>query len=76
MPTRAVHPPPLSHAIPAHLRASVAALKGLAEGGRVEPIGRDFEGSPITVSTEAEDVPSLWAALMARSWRGEVFTSW
>jgi dipeptidyl aminopeptidase/acylaminoacyl peptidase len=35
-------------------------------GGRVEPVGRDFEGSTITVPTGAEDVPGLRAALGAR----------
>ena len=35
-------------------------------GGGVEPVGRDFAGSTITVPTGAEDVPGLQAALAAR----------
>ncbi len=35
-------------------------------GGRVEPIGRDFEGSTITVPTGAEGIPGLRPALAAR----------
>lgn len=36
---------------------------GQCLGGRVEPIGRDFEGSSITVPTGAEGVPGVAAAL-------------
>ena len=32
-------------------------------GGRYEPIGKDFEGSTITVPTGADDVPGLVEAL-------------
>lgn len=46
--------------------AVVEAFLGRHLGGRVEPIGRDFEGSTITVPTGAEDVPGLRAALAAR----------
>jgi len=46
--------------------AVVEAFLGRHLGGRVEPIGRDFEGSSITVPTGAEDVPGLRAALAAR----------
>ncbi len=43
--------------------AVVEAFLGRHLGGRVEPVGRDFEGSTITVPTGAEDVPGLRAAL-------------
>jgi len=46
--------------------AVAEAFLGRHLGGRVEPIGRDFEGSSITVPTGAEDVPGLRAALVAR----------
>ena len=46
--------------------AVAEAFLGRHLGGRVEPIGRDFEGSTITVPTGAEDVPGLRAALAAR----------
>jgi hypothetical protein len=35
------------------------ALLAEAEGGRFEPIGRDFEGSSIIVPTGAAHVPGL-----------------
>jgi dipeptidyl aminopeptidase/acylaminoacyl peptidase len=46
--------------------AVAEAFLGRHLGGRVEPIGRDFEGSAITVPTGVEDVPGLRAALAAR----------
>jgi dipeptidyl aminopeptidase/acylaminoacyl peptidase len=46
--------------------AVVEAFLSRHLGGRVEPVGRDFEGSTITVPTGAEDVPGLRAALAAR----------
>ncbi|MFI5339572.1 MAG: S9 family peptidase [Candidatus Methylomirabilales bacterium] len=46
--------------------AVAEAFLGRHLGGRVEPVGRDFEGSSITVPTGAEDVPGLRAALAAR----------
>ncbi len=46
--------------------AVAEAFLGRHLGGRVEPIGRDFEGSTITVPTGAEGVPGLRAALAAR----------
>jgi dipeptidyl aminopeptidase/acylaminoacyl peptidase len=46
--------------------AVVEAFLGRHLGGRVEPIGRDFQGSTITVPTGAGDVPGLPAALAAR----------
>jgi hypothetical protein len=42
------------------------AFLGRYLGGRVEPIGRDFEGSTITVPMGDKDVPGLRAALAAR----------
>jgi dipeptidyl aminopeptidase/acylaminoacyl peptidase len=45
--------------------AVAEAFLGRHLGGRVEPVGRDFEGSTITVPTGAEDVPGLRAALAA-----------
>jgi dipeptidyl aminopeptidase/acylaminoacyl peptidase len=46
--------------------AVVEAFLSRHLGGRVEPIGRDFQGSTITVPTGAKDVPGLPAALSSR----------
>jgi len=46
--------------------AVVEAFLGRYLGGRVEPVGRDFAGSTITVPTGAAEVPGLPAALAAR----------
>ncbi|HWU37809.1 MAG TPA: S9 family peptidase [Candidatus Acidoferrum sp.] len=46
--------------------AVVEAFLGRYLGGRVEPVGRDFEGSTISVPTGAENLPGLQAALEAR----------
>ncbi len=43
--------------------AVVEAFLSRHLGGRVEPVGRDFEGSTITVPMGAEDVPGLRPAL-------------
>ena len=46
--------------------AVVEAFLSRYLGGRVEPVGRDFEGSTITVPMGGENVPGLPAALEAR----------
>ena len=46
--------------------AVVEAFLGRCLGGRSEPVGRDFEGSSITVPTGAELLPDVQAALAKR----------
>jgi dipeptidyl aminopeptidase/acylaminoacyl peptidase len=46
--------------------AVVEAFLSRHLGGRVESVGRDFEGSTITVPTGADDVPGLRAAMAPR----------
>lgn len=46
--------------------AVVEAFLGRCLGGRVEPVGRDFEGSSITVPTGAALLPGVQASLAKR----------
>jgi len=51
--------------------AVAEAFLGECLGGRVEPVGDDFEGSSITVPAGAEGVGGVAAALVARNGGGE-----